>query len=98
MLAGHSGWVRCVAVDHSNEWFLSSGTDRLIKCWDLATGTLKLSLTGHVSPVRALEISPHHPYFYSGGEDNEVSIFLIIMIHIFVLLLVQIRILKQYDL
>lgn len=72
VLAGHQGWVRCVAVDPSNEWFVSSGQDRLIKFWDLATGTLKLTLTGHSSTVRALEISKHHPYFYSAGEDNEV--------------------------
>ncbi|CAD7932761.1 unnamed protein product [Amoebophrya sp. A120] len=72
VLAGHTGWVRCVAVDPSNEWFCTSGQDRLIKFWDLATGTLKLTLTGHSSCVRALEISKHHPYFYSGGEDNEV--------------------------
>lgn len=72
VIAGHQGWVRCVAVDPNNEWFVTSGQDRLIKFWDLATGTLKLSLTGHSATVRALEISPHHPYFYSAGEDNEV--------------------------
>lgn len=48
MIAGHTGWVRCVAVDSSNEWLVTSGQDRLIKFWDLASGKLKLSLTGHV--------------------------------------------------
>merc|ERR1712086_979967 len=44
VMSGHEGWVRTLAVDPSNEWFASSGNDRLIKIWDLASGTLKLSL------------------------------------------------------
>mmetsp|Transcript_27344 Transcript_27344/g.63059 ORF Transcript_27344/g.63059 Transcript_27344/m.63059 type:complete len:493 (-) Transcript_27344:53-1531(-) len=73
VISGHEGWVRTVAVDPSNEWFASSGNDRLIKIWDLASGTLKLSLTGHVSTVRALAISDRHPYLFSASEDVEVK-------------------------
>lgn len=40
---------RCVAVDVSNEWFVTGSNDRCIKIWDLASGTLKLTLTGHIS-------------------------------------------------
>merc|ERR1719440_619631 len=73
VISGHEGWVRTVAVDPSNEWFASSGNDRLIKIWDLASGTLKLSLTGHISTVRALAISDRHPYLFSASEDCEVK-------------------------
>jgi len=73
VLSGHEGWVRTVAVDPTNEWFASSGNDRLIKIWDLASGTLKLSLTGHVSTVRGLAISDRHPYLFSCSEDCEVK-------------------------
>mmetsp|Transcript_11058 Transcript_11058/g.25314 ORF Transcript_11058/g.25314 Transcript_11058/m.25314 type:complete len:497 (-) Transcript_11058:115-1605(-) len=73
VISGHEGWVRTVAVDPTNEWFASSGNDRLIKIWDLASGTLKLSLTGHVSTVRALAISDRHPYLFSASEDVEVK-------------------------
>jgi len=45
----------------------------LIKIWDLATGTLKLSLTGHINTVRALTVSSRHPYMFSAGEDNMVK-------------------------
>eukprot|EP00971_Amphidinium_carterae_P315497 6270939-Amphidinium_carterae.1 len=65
--SAHAAQVRTVAVDPSNEWFASSGNDRLIKIWDLASGTLKLSLTGHVSTVRALAISDRHPYLFSAS-------------------------------
>jgi len=71
--SGHEGWVRCIAVDPTNEWFASSGNDRLIKIWDLASGTLKLSLTGHVSTVRGVAISDRHPYLFSASEDCEVK-------------------------
>lgn len=73
VLSGHEGWVRCVAVDPTNEWFASSGNDRLIKIWDLASGTLKLSLTGHINTVRGLAISDRHPYLFSVSEDCEVK-------------------------
>ena len=31
MIAGHLGWVRCVAMDASNEWFVTGSADRTIK-------------------------------------------------------------------
>jgi WD40 repeat protein len=40
--------------------------------WDLATGTLKLSLTGHISAVRGVCVSPRQPYLFSCGEDKKV--------------------------
>jgi pleiotropic regulator 1 len=73
VISSHEGWVRTIAVDPTNEWFASSGNDRLIKIWDLASGTLKLSLTGHVSTVRGIAISDRHPYLFSVSEDCEVK-------------------------
>lgn len=46
VISGHLGWVRCVAVEPGNEWFVTGAADRVIKVWDLASGKLKLSLTG----------------------------------------------------
>lgn len=46
VISGHLGWVRCVAVEPGNEWFATGAADRVIKIWDLASGKLKLSLTG----------------------------------------------------
>ena len=42
----------------------------MVKIWDLASGELKLSLTGHISTVRGLAVSPRHPYLFSCGEDK----------------------------
>ncbi|XP_065320210.1 pleiotropic regulator 1-like [Gordionus sp. m RMFG-2023] len=73
VISGHFGWVRCVDVEPGNEWFATGASDRIIKIWDLATGTLKLSLTGHVSGVRGVVISPRQPYLFSCGEDKQVK-------------------------
>ncbi|KAK3056161.1 pre-mRNA-splicing factor prp46 [Extremus antarcticus] len=52
VISGHLGWVRALAMEPGNQWFASGAGDRTIKIWDLATGTLKLTLTGHISTVR----------------------------------------------
>lgn len=72
VISGHLGWVRCIDVDPSNEWFVTGAGDRIIKIWDLASGQLKLSLTGHVSAVRGVAVSSRHPYLFSTGEDKKV--------------------------
>ena len=72
-ISGHIGWVRCVAVDTSNRWFVTGSADRTIKVWSLASGKLQLTLTGHVAGVRALAVSSRHPYLFSAGEDKTVK-------------------------
>ena len=47
-------WVRSVAVEPGNEWFVTGSADRTMKIWDLATGQLKLTLTGHIEQVLSL--------------------------------------------
>lgn len=31
VISGHLGWVRCIDIDPSNEWFVTGATDRIIK-------------------------------------------------------------------
>ncbi|KAJ2996145.1 pre-mRNA-splicing factor prp46, partial [Globomyces sp. JEL0801] len=73
VISGHTGWVRAISVDASNEWFATGAGDRIIKIWDLASGSLKLSLTGHIATVRGLAISDRHPYMFSAGEDKQIK-------------------------
>ena len=56
VISGHLGWVRAIAVDPTNQWYVTGSADRTIKVWDLASGTLKLTLTGHISTVRGLAV------------------------------------------
>ena len=73
MIAGHTGWVRSIAVDPLNKFFATGSADRTIKIWDLVQGKLKLTLTGHINTVRGLVISERHPYLFSCGEDKQVK-------------------------
>ncbi|TFY69041.1 hypothetical protein EVJ58_g629 [Rhodofomes roseus] len=72
VISGHLGWVRSVAVEPGNQWF-ATRRRRVIKIWDLASGELRLSLTGHISTVRGLAVSARHPYLFSCGEDKMVK-------------------------
>lgn len=73
VIQGHTGWVRSVDVDPSNDWFVSGGNDRMIKIWDLASGVLRMTLTGHTHNVRAVRVHPQFKYLFSAGEDNMVK-------------------------
>ena len=66
-------WVRSIAVEPGNEWFCTGSADRTIKIWDLATGQLKLTLTGHIEQVTGLAVSTNHPYMFSCGLDKMVK-------------------------
>uniref|UniRef100_A0A8C7FNG4 Pleiotropic regulator 1 n=1 Tax=Oncorhynchus kisutch TaxID=8019 RepID=A0A8C7FNG4_ONCKI len=73
VISGHLGWVRSIAVEPGNQWFVTGAGDRTIKIWDLASGKLKLSLTGHISTVRGVAVSTRSPYLFSCGEDKQVK-------------------------
>uniref|UniRef100_A0A8C9XIT4 Pleiotropic regulator 1 n=1 Tax=Sander lucioperca TaxID=283035 RepID=A0A8C9XIT4_SANLU len=35
VISGHLGWVRSIAVEPGNQWFVTGSADRTIKIWDL---------------------------------------------------------------
>lgn len=73
VMLDHKGWVRCIAVDPSNEWFATGSADTTIKVWDMATSRLKFDLTGHKDAVRGLSISKTSPFMFSVSEDHSVK-------------------------
>lgn len=73
VISGHLGWVRALAVDPSNKFFVSGSNDRTIKFWDLASGDLKITLTGHINTIRGLCVSNKYTYLYSCSEDKTVK-------------------------
>ena len=73
LTGSHRGWVRCLSVDPSNQFFVSGSNDTTIKVWNLGSGELSLTLTGHTDAVRALLLDHARPYLYSAAEDKEVK-------------------------
>lgn len=74
VINGHMGWVRCMQSDPvDNEWFATGSSDSTIKIWDLASGKLKVTLSGHIMSVRDIAISKRHPYLFSASEDKQVK-------------------------
>lgn len=73
LVGAHLGWVRSLAVDLvTNEWFVSGLADGLIKVWDLVSGDVRASISGHIMGVRALAVSARYSYLFSGSEDKTV--------------------------
>ena len=73
IITGHTGWVRCIDMDSSNNFFVTGSNDRVIKFWDFPTGKLKLSYTGHINTIRKVVLSPRNPYLFSCGEDKKIK-------------------------
>lgn len=73
-LPSYCSWVRCVAVDPSNEWFATGSADRTIKIWDLASGQLKLTLTGHIEQVRAAGLGSGSAWRMCGTVSGHVAL------------------------
>ena len=73
IITGHTGWVRCIDMDPSNNFFVTGSNDRVIKFWDFPTGKLKLSYTGHINTIRKVVLSKRNPYLFSCGEDKKIK-------------------------
>ncbi|KAL0209575.1 hypothetical protein RCL1_008413 [Eukaryota sp. TZLM3-RCL] len=72
VIRGHRGTVNAVVVDPSNDFFCSAASDTTVKLWDLASGALRHTLTGHSCSVRALAIDSRWPYLFSSGDDKQI--------------------------
>lgn len=40
VISGHLGWVRCLAVEPGNQWFVTGSADRTIKVWIMKAQSL----------------------------------------------------------
>ncbi|MEH1915729.1 serine/threonine-protein kinase [Nostoc sp.] len=73
-LQGHENSVLSVAISPDGKTIASSGDDRTIKLWNLATGKLISSLNGHFQQVNVVVISPDGKLLVSASDDNTIKI------------------------
>ncbi|MEH2411887.1 serine/threonine-protein kinase [Nostoc sp.] len=73
-LQGHESSVLSVAISPDGKTIASSGGDRTIKLWNLATGKQISSLNGHSQQVNVVAISPDGKTLVSASDDNTIKI------------------------
>ncbi|MEH2238812.1 serine/threonine-protein kinase [Nostoc sp.] len=73
-LQAHENSVLSVAISPDGKTIASSGGDRQIKLWNLATGKQISSLNGHFQQVNVVVISPDGKILVSASDDNTIKI------------------------
>jgi WD40 repeat protein len=68
------GSVLCVAFDSTGEWLASGDTNGEIRLWQVSTGQLHQTLTGHSSWVRSLAFHPTDPWLISASNDHTLKV------------------------
>jgi len=72
--SGNSSGVKALAFDPNGRWIATSG-DATIKIWELATGHLLRTLTGHTDLVQAISVSPDGRRLVSSSRyDKSVKV------------------------
>ena len=71
--AGHST-ARNVVFSPDGRWLASGGYDSAIKLWDIRSGRLLRTLTGHTDSNSQLQITPDGERIISASDDGSVRV------------------------
>ena len=73
-LAGHSAWVRAVALTPDGHLAVSASDDHLLKVWDLASGTELHTLRGHSKGVWGVTVTQDGRLAVSASKDKTLKV------------------------
>jgi autophagy-related protein 16 len=65
--------ILCVDFDKSHHMILAGSSDHAIRLWEISSGKLQQSLTGHVGKVHSA-LFLNHQCVISGGHDRTIKI------------------------
>ena len=71
---GYTGIINSVAFSPDGKTLASGSDDGTICLWDVDTGALKRTLTGHIRTVLSVAFSPDGSTLASGGGDNTIRL------------------------
>jgi WD40 repeat protein len=67
-------FVSGLAVSPDGRLLATGGRDKIVRLWDLATGTELVALTGHLGVVHVLAFTPDGKHLASGSADTTILI------------------------
>lgn len=75
-LTGHTNWVYCLAFAPDGKTLASAGWDRVIRLWNVVSGTELATLRGHQSEIQCLTYSPNGDRLAAGSAmgDNPLRV------------------------
>ncbi|MCC5639986.1 serine/threonine protein kinase [Nostoc sp. CHAB 5844] len=73
-ILGHLNYVKTLTITQDGKTLISGSSDKTIKIWNLADGSLIRTLSGHNSGVIAVAISLHDQTLVSSSNDQNIKI------------------------
>lgn len=66
--------VLCFTLSPDGKYLLTGSTDGMVRLWDILSGNLMRTLSGHSGPVLSIAVSPDNLHAASGEEDGSVIV------------------------
>lgn len=66
------GPINCLSLNSTGEFFISAGSDSIVRLWNYELGEIVAQGVGHAGSVTACKYSPDGKFFITGGMDGAI--------------------------